>query len=60
MISIKRNIRLVSRKLSVFAVAVTLISELSLKRLAVSFTTAKASGRISSNVFSEQIVGFFF
>jgi hypothetical protein len=28
------------------AVAVTVISELSLNRLAVSFTTAKASGRI--------------
>jgi hypothetical protein len=33
--------------------AVTEICELSLKRLAVSFTTAKASGRMSSSVFSD-------
>jgi hypothetical protein len=38
---------------SVNADAVTEICELSLKRLAVSFTTAKASGRMSSSVFSD-------
>ncbi|MNE69449.1 hypothetical protein D3C80_1651740 [compost metagenome] len=36
-----------------FAVAVTSICEFSLKRRAVSFTTEKASGRISNKVFSE-------
>ena len=36
-----------------FGVAVTVIDVFSLKRRAVSFKTAKASGRISFNTFSE-------
>ena len=36
-----------------FGVAVTVKEVFSLKRRAVSFTTAKASGRISFNTFSE-------
>jgi len=42
-----------------FGVAFTITFVLSLNRLAVSFTTAKASGRISNNVFYRIIISFF-
>jgi hypothetical protein len=57
MISIKRNIRLVSRKLSILSGAVTLIS-LSLKRLAVPLPQQKL--QVTLQCFSDAIVASFF